>query len=132
MSRTVQALGVDPRRAEDEASARGCRAAVLYTITFQVPGFYRKRGWKHLGEVPCDTPGTSRVFMTKELAESLKLADTAQPSLSQDILAVADAPDCPDGLVKAQRGLIAVKQESKLLASLPAGSPSASMPVKRR
>ncbi|MFB6715342.1 MULTISPECIES: GNAT family N-acetyltransferase [unclassified Streptomyces] len=56
------------RRAEDEACARGCRAAVLYTITFQAPGFYRKQGWKRLGEVPCDPPGTSRVFMAKELA----------------------------------------------------------------
>ncbi|MFE5095656.1 GNAT family N-acetyltransferase [Streptomyces sp. NPDC056638] len=56
------------RQAEDEARARGCRAAVLYTITFQAPGFYRKRGWERLGEVPCDPPGTSRVFMTKELA----------------------------------------------------------------
>ncbi|MEU9095647.1 GNAT family N-acetyltransferase [Streptomyces sp. NPDC087901] len=55
-------------RAENEAHARGCRTAVLYTITFQAPGFYEKHGWKRLGEVPCDPPGTSRVFMTKELA----------------------------------------------------------------
>ncbi|MFD8972451.1 MULTISPECIES: GNAT family N-acetyltransferase [unclassified Streptomyces] len=55
------------RQAEDEARARGCRAAVLYTISFQAPGFYRKQGWEHLGEVPCDPPGTSRVFMAKEL-----------------------------------------------------------------
>ncbi|MFI7361068.1 GNAT family N-acetyltransferase [Streptomyces sp. NPDC050149] len=56
------------RRAEGEARARGCRAAVLYTISFQAPGFYLKQGWERLGEVPCDPPGTSRVFMTKELA----------------------------------------------------------------
>ncbi|MFE4415471.1 GNAT family N-acetyltransferase [Streptomyces sp. NPDC056821] len=55
------------QQAEDEARARGCRTAVLYTITFQAPGFYQKQGWKRLGEVPCDPPGTSRVFMTKEL-----------------------------------------------------------------
>ncbi|GAA4807755.1 GNAT family N-acetyltransferase [Streptomyces ziwulingensis] len=55
------------RKAEDEARARGCRTAVLYTITFQAPGFYQKYGWKLLGEVPCDPPGTSRVFMTKDL-----------------------------------------------------------------
>ncbi|MEV7114347.1 GNAT family N-acetyltransferase [Streptomyces anulatus] len=55
------------RQAEDEARARGCRTAVLYTITFQAPGFYQKHGWKRLGEVPCDPPGTSRIFMTKEL-----------------------------------------------------------------
>lgn len=56
------------RQAENEARARGCRAAVLYTITFQAPGFYRKQGWRLLGEVPCDPPGAGRVFMTKELA----------------------------------------------------------------
>nr|WP_228562972.1 GNAT family N-acetyltransferase [Catenulispora rubra] len=55
------------RRAEDEARVRGCRTAVLYTISFQAPEFYRKQGWTVLGEVPCDPPGTSRVFMTKEL-----------------------------------------------------------------
>ncbi|MEZ0106677.1 GNAT superfamily N-acetyltransferase [Catenulispora sp. EB89] len=55
------------RRAEDEARARGCCAAVLYTISFQAPEFYRKQGWTVFGEVPCDPPGTSRVFMTKEL-----------------------------------------------------------------
>lgn len=55
------------RRAEDEARARGCRAAVLYTISFQAPEFYRKQGWTVFGEVPGDPPGTSRVFMTKEL-----------------------------------------------------------------
>jgi GNAT superfamily N-acetyltransferase len=55
------------RRAEHEARARGCRTAVLYTISFQAPGFYQKQGWTHLGEVPCDPPGTSRVFMTRDL-----------------------------------------------------------------
>ncbi|MBO1418898.1 GNAT family N-acetyltransferase, partial [Streptomyces sp. FH025] len=37
------------RRAESEARARGCRTAVLYTISFQAPGFYRKEGWRLLG-----------------------------------------------------------------------------------
>jgi GNAT superfamily N-acetyltransferase len=55
------------RRAEDEALRRGCRRAVLYTISFQAPGFYEKFGWTRFGEVPCDPPGTSRVFMTKQL-----------------------------------------------------------------
>ncbi|MER5275489.1 GNAT family N-acetyltransferase [Streptomyces sp. NPDC002809] len=62
------------RQAEKEAMTRGCRTAVLYTISFQAPGFYRKQGWRCLGEVPCDPPGTSRVFMTKELA-----APTGEP-----------------------------------------------------
>ncbi|MBS2539134.1 GNAT family N-acetyltransferase [Catenulispora sp. NF23] len=55
------------REAEKEARARGCRAAVLYTISFQAPDFYRKQGWTVFGEVPCDPPGTSRVFLRKEL-----------------------------------------------------------------
>ncbi|MER7842573.1 GNAT family N-acetyltransferase [Kitasatospora sp. NPDC096077] len=55
------------RRAEQEARDRGCRSAVLYTISFQAPGFYLKHGWTVLGEVRCDPPGTSRVFLTKNL-----------------------------------------------------------------
>jgi len=53
--------------AESEAARRGCRAGVLYTISFQAPGFYERHGWREFGRIPCDPPGTSRVFMTKEL-----------------------------------------------------------------
>jgi len=52
--------------AEVEARRRGCRAGVLYTISFQAPGFYERLGWRVFGEIPCDPPGTSRVFMTKD------------------------------------------------------------------
>ncbi|WP_394846353.1 GNAT family N-acetyltransferase [Pendulispora brunnea] len=52
---------------EEEGRKRGCRSAVLYTISFQAPGFYERNGWRAFGEVPCAPPGTSRVFMTKEL-----------------------------------------------------------------
>ena len=52
---------------EEEGRKRGCRAAVLYTISFQAPGFYQRHGWRIFGEIPCDPPGTSRIFMTKEL-----------------------------------------------------------------
>jgi GNAT superfamily N-acetyltransferase len=55
------------QQAEDEARRRGCRAVVLYTISFQAPGFYAKRGYRVFGEIPCDPPGTSRVFMVKDL-----------------------------------------------------------------
>ena len=55
------------RMAEEEAARRGCRGAVLYTINFQAPGFYERHGWREFGRIPCDPPGTSRVFMTKEL-----------------------------------------------------------------
>ena len=51
--------------AEEEARRRGCRAGVLYTISFQAPGFYQRLGWRVFGEIPCDPPGTSRVFLTK-------------------------------------------------------------------
>jgi GNAT superfamily N-acetyltransferase len=55
------------RLAEEEAIRRGCRAAVLYTITFQAPGFYERLGYRVFGRIPCDPPGTARVFMSKEL-----------------------------------------------------------------
>jgi GNAT superfamily N-acetyltransferase len=53
--------------AEDEGRRRGCRNGVLYTINFQAPRFYERLGWTVFGEVPCDPPGTSRVFLTKAL-----------------------------------------------------------------
>jgi GNAT superfamily N-acetyltransferase len=55
------------RQAEAEGRRRGCRTAVLYTISFQAPGFYERNGWRVFGDVPCDPPGTTRVFMTKSL-----------------------------------------------------------------
>jgi GNAT superfamily N-acetyltransferase len=55
------------RMAEEEAMRRGCHGAVLYTISFRAPGFYQRHGWREFGRIPCDPPGTSRVFMTKEL-----------------------------------------------------------------
>lgn len=53
--------------AEAEGRRRGCRAAVLYTISFQAPEFYKKQGWREFGRIPCDPPGTSRVFLSKDL-----------------------------------------------------------------
>ncbi|HTE53248.1 MAG TPA: GNAT family N-acetyltransferase [Kofleriaceae bacterium] len=53
------------RLAEEEAIRRGCCAAVLYTISFQAPGFYERHGYRVFGEVECHPPGTSRVFMSK-------------------------------------------------------------------
>jgi hypothetical protein len=40
---------------------------VLYTISLQAPGFYARPGWRVFGEISCEPPGTSRVFMTKTL-----------------------------------------------------------------
>jgi len=55
------------RMFEEEGRRRGCRSAVLYTISFQAPEFYERNGWRRFGQIPCDPPGTSRIFMTKEL-----------------------------------------------------------------
>ena len=55
-------------KAEEEARRRGCRASVLYTISFQAPGFYERHGYRVFGTIPCDPPGTSRIFMVKDLA----------------------------------------------------------------
>jgi GNAT superfamily N-acetyltransferase len=52
--------------AEEEGRRRGCKSAVLYTLSFQAPGFYKKHGWRVFGEIPCHR-GASRIFMTKEL-----------------------------------------------------------------
>lgn len=53
--------------AEAEGRRRGCVAAVLYTISFQAPGFYERHGWARFGEIPCLPPGTRRIFMSKSL-----------------------------------------------------------------
>ncbi len=55
------------QRIEDEGRNRGCKTAVLYTITFQAPLFYEKNGWQRFGEIPCLPEGTSRVFLKKDL-----------------------------------------------------------------
>jgi len=59
---------------EAEALERGCRRGVLYTISFQAPGFYERHGWREFGRIPCDPPGTARVFMTKELTRETRIA----------------------------------------------------------
>lgn len=53
--------------AEEEGRRRGCLTSVLYTISFQAPGFYERHGYRAFGAVPCKPPGTSRVFMSKPL-----------------------------------------------------------------
>lgn len=53
--------------AEEEGLRRGCRTGILHTNSFQAPGFYKKHGWREFGNFPCDPPGTSRIFLTKEL-----------------------------------------------------------------
>jgi GNAT superfamily N-acetyltransferase len=55
------------KKFEAEGRQRGCRSAVLYTISFQAPGFYERNGWRRFGEIASGPPGTSRIFMSKEL-----------------------------------------------------------------
>jgi hypothetical protein len=54
--------------AEAEAKPRGYSAAVLYTITFQAPGFYERLGYQVLGRIEMSATGYSRVCMTKRLS----------------------------------------------------------------
>jgi GNAT superfamily N-acetyltransferase len=56
------------RAAEDEAARRGCSRAVLFTVTFQAPGFYERHRYQVLGRIECDPPGHTRICMTKKLA----------------------------------------------------------------
>jgi GNAT superfamily N-acetyltransferase len=53
--------------AEDEAKRRGCTAAVVYTVTFQAPGFYERHGYRRFGEIACPPDGATRIFLTKTL-----------------------------------------------------------------
>lgn len=54
-------------RAEEEAVRRGCVSGVLFTISFQAPGFYSRHGWREIARIPCLPAGTSRVVMSKNL-----------------------------------------------------------------
>ncbi len=55
------------REAEEEARRRDCQSGVLLTIIFQAPKFYARHGWEEFGRIPCDPPGTARVFFRKRL-----------------------------------------------------------------
>lgn len=55
------------QQCEQVGRKRGCSSAVLYTISFQAPTFYEKHGWKRFGEIPCNPPGASRIFLSKTL-----------------------------------------------------------------
>ena len=54
--------------AEDEARRRGCTAAFVYTVSFQAPEFYERRGYREFGEIACPPDGATRIFFTKSLA----------------------------------------------------------------
>jgi GNAT superfamily N-acetyltransferase len=56
--------------AEEEAKRRGCTRAVLFTVTFQAPGFYERLGYQVVGRLECDPPGYTRICMTKKLGST--------------------------------------------------------------
>ena len=53
--------------AEDEARARGCRRARLYTYSFQAEGFYERRGYTVFGVLEDYPPGHRQTWMRKDL-----------------------------------------------------------------
>lgn len=55
--------------AEDEARRRGCSAAVVYTVTFQAPGFYERHGYCRFGEIAAPPDGATRIFLSKPLGQ---------------------------------------------------------------
>ena len=57
---------------EEEGRRRGCTSAVLSTVGISGKGlgFFEEQGWRVLAEIPCgppNPPGTSEVFMAKDL-----------------------------------------------------------------
>jgi len=54
-------------QAEAEARRRGCTTALVYTGTFQAPGFYEKYGYRRFGEIACPPDGATRIFLSKSL-----------------------------------------------------------------
>ena len=58
------------KAAEDEGRRRGCSRALLTTLSFQAPGFYKRQGWEVLAELEGEPPAQSRFLMTKKLGRS--------------------------------------------------------------
>ena len=53
--------------AENEARARGCRRAILYTHSFQAPTFYQKRGYRIVSTIEDFPPGHRTYTLVKDL-----------------------------------------------------------------
>lgn len=67
---SLRGTGVGSRilvMAEEEGRRRGCSKAVLFTISFQAPEFYKKLGWQVFGEIAPKPPGATRIYLTKDL-----------------------------------------------------------------
>ena len=55
------------RAAEAEALRRGCRHALVDTLDFQAPDFYRREGYIIFGELNGLPPGCTRYYLRKKL-----------------------------------------------------------------
>jgi GNAT superfamily N-acetyltransferase len=55
------------KAAEEEGRRRGCGRALLTTLEFQAPGFYKRQGWEVLAELTGGPTAPSRFLMTKKL-----------------------------------------------------------------
>jgi GNAT superfamily N-acetyltransferase len=53
--------------AEEEGRRRGCIRALLTTLSFQAPDFYKRQGWEVLAELEGVPPVPTRFLMTKKL-----------------------------------------------------------------
>jgi GNAT superfamily N-acetyltransferase len=53
--------------AEREAARRGCREMQLDTHDYEAPGFYRRRGYEQIGDLPGWPAGSRRLFFRKAL-----------------------------------------------------------------
>ena len=73
-------LGMDLlRMAEDEAIRRGCFGAIVSTLSFQAPGFYRRHGYEVWGQLD-DLPfGHQRIHLQKRLADPPPPDSSPQP-----------------------------------------------------
>ncbi len=56
------------KAAEEEGRRRACSRALLTTLSFQAPGFYKRHGWEVLAQLDGEPPAPTRYLMTKSLA----------------------------------------------------------------
>lgn len=54
-------------QAEEEARKRGATNALLDTLSFQSPEFYKQHGYRIFGELKDFPPGHTRYYMTRQL-----------------------------------------------------------------
>jgi GNAT superfamily N-acetyltransferase len=54
-------------QAEDAACRKGCKRSILDTFSFQAPEFYKKHGYRIIGEIPDYPPGESMLRLLKHI-----------------------------------------------------------------